>query len=124
MTYLRELRQLGSLPPNSCPSVTRRADSVAGFTDGLTIAATQKQVKVGKLRLDTEVARFSIAQDLIDRLPESEQSVVAAQLLRQLMGTTEAIANDARVDETKILEPAAGGSIPSHDRDRQGDDGF
>src|ERR1700678_1800174 len=61
-------------------------------------------VEVARLQLGAEKARFSVMGDLMDRLPADQRSVAAAQLLQQLMGATEAIANDARTDQARMLE--------------------
>lgn len=61
---------------------------------------------------------------LIDRLPPAQQSVAAAQLLQLLMGTTEAIANDARIDEAKMLGQADSAVlIPAPDDPSDPDEG-
>lgn len=64
-------------------------------------------IEAARLRMEAETARFNAMNTLIDRLPRNQQSVAAAQLLQLLMGTTEAIANDARIDGAKMLEQAA-----------------
>jgi hypothetical protein len=64
------------------------------------------------LRLEAEAARFSMMRDLIDRLPAEQRTVAAAHLLRLLMGATEEIADDAKVDEAKML-PQAGSGTPA-----------
>jgi len=65
-------------------------------------------LEAARLRIEAEAARFSMMKDLIDRLPAEQQSAVAAQLLQSLMGATEEIANDARVDEARMLAQANG----------------
>jgi hypothetical protein len=66
-----------------------------------------------RLRMEAEAARFNMMKDLIDRLPAEQQSVAAAQLLQILMGATEEIANDARIDEAKMLQQADSDTQPS-----------
>ena len=61
-------------------------------------------LEVARLQMEAEAARFKATSDLIDRLPRAQQSVTAAQLIQRLMGNTEAIANDARIDEARMLE--------------------
>jgi hypothetical protein len=63
-------------------------------------------LEVARLQMDAEAARFSMIRDLMGRLPADQQSVVAAELLQRLMGATEAIANDARIDGARMLGPA------------------
>jgi hypothetical protein len=70
-------------------------------------------LKVARLQLEAESARFNAMRDLIDRLPTDQQSVAAAQLLQMLMGATEAIANDARIDGARMLEQRNTASPPS-----------
>jgi hypothetical protein len=65
---------------------------------------------VARLQMDAEAARFNMMRDLIDRLPADQQSVVAADLLQRLMGATEAIANDARIDGARMLDQAVSDS--------------
>ena len=62
-------------------------------------------LEVARLQMEAEAARFSAMTTLIDRLPAAQQSAVAAQVRQLLIGATEAIANDARIDEVKMLEP-------------------
>jgi hypothetical protein len=66
--------------------------------------AMQHEEAMARLRLEAEAARFGVMNNLIDRLPRSQQSAVAAQLLQQLVGAVEAIAADARVDSARMLE--------------------
>jgi hypothetical protein len=81
--------------------------------------ASEKQqqshaLEAARLRMDAEAARFSMMKDLIDRLPGDQQSVAAARLLQLLIGATEEIANDARIDDARMLEPADGAtSVPA-----------
>lgn len=64
------------------------------------------ELEVARFRLEAETARFNAMRDLIDRLPTDQQSVAAAELLQRLMGATEAISNDARIDGARMLELA------------------
>ena len=66
------------------------------------------ELAAARLRMDAEAARFNMMKELIDRLPSDQQSAAAAQILRVLMGAIEEIANDARVDEARMLEQADG----------------
>jgi hypothetical protein len=65
-----------------------------------------------KLRMEAEAMRFNMMRDLIDRLPAEQQSVAAAQLLQLLMGATEEIANDTRIDGANMLQLAGGDTQP------------
>jgi serine phosphatase RsbU (regulator of sigma subunit) len=69
-------------------------------------------LEVARLQLQAEQARFNVMGALIDRLPTDQQSVAAAQLLQNLMEATEAIANDARIDEARMLEQATSAQTP------------
>ena len=64
------------------------------------------ELRVARLQMEAEALRFDAMRSLIDRLPADQQSVAAAQLLQLLMGATEAIAGDVRVDGARMLEPA------------------
>lgn len=66
----------------------------------------QHALEIARLQMEAEAARFNAMKNLIDRLSPDQQSVAAAQLLQMLMGATEAIANDARVDEARMLAEA------------------
>jgi hypothetical protein len=70
-------------------------------------------LEVARLQLQAEAARFNVMTDLIDRLPADQQSVAAAQLLQVVMGATESIANDARIDGARMLEQADATSAQS-----------
>ena len=70
-----------------------------------------------RLRMEAEAARFNMMRDLIDRLPAEQQSVAAAQLLQLLMGATEEIANDTRIDEAKMVQQADSGGTPTPPHD-------
>jgi hypothetical protein len=63
-------------------------------------------IEVARLQLEAEAARFNAMKDLLDRLPADQRSVAAAQILQRLIGDTEAIANDARIDGARMLEQA------------------
>jgi hypothetical protein len=71
------------------------------------------RVEVARLQLEAEALRFNAMTVLIDRLPVDQQSVAAAELLQRLMGATEAIGNDARVDEARMLEQADSATPPA-----------
>jgi hypothetical protein len=60
--------------------------------------------EVARLQLEAEAARVDAITKLIQYLPPEAQSVAAGQLIQQLMGATEAIAGDARVDGARMLE--------------------
>lgn len=64
----------------------------------------QHELRIARLQMDAEQARFEAMNTLLDRLPRAQQSATAADLLQRLIGTTEAIANDARVDGAKMLD--------------------
>ncbi len=76
-------------------------------------------LEVARLQLEAESVRFSAMKDLMDRLPAGQQSVAAAELLHRLMGATEAIANDARIDGARMLQQ--GGSVALSQPDRADD---
>ena len=63
-------------------------------------------LEIARLKLEAETARFNAMMTVLDRLPPAQRSVAAAQLFERLMGATEAVANDARVDEAEILYQA------------------
>jgi hypothetical protein len=59
---------------------------------------------------------FNVMKDLIGRLPAEQQSVATAELLQQLMGPTDAIANDARIEGARMIERAGGSAqLPPSD---------
>jgi hypothetical protein len=61
-------------------------------------------IQVARLQMEAERARFEAMNALLDRLPRAQQSTMAADLLQRLVGSAEAIANDARVDGARMLE--------------------
>lgn len=73
-------------------------------------------LEAARIRIAAEAGRFNMMKDLIDRLPADQGSVAAAQLLQLLMGATEAIAVDARIDGARMLEQADDATLaPSTD---------
>lgn len=63
-----------------------------------------------RLRIEAEANRFDMMRDLMGLLPADQQSIVAAQLFQRLTGATEEIADDARIDDVRVLEQANDGS--------------
>jgi hypothetical protein len=61
-------------------------------------------LEAARLQLEAETSRFEAMRSLIDRLPQAQRSVAAAQILELLMQNTEAIANDGRCDDVHMLE--------------------
>jgi hypothetical protein len=70
------------------------------------------ELQVARLQMEAEKARYEYVNIFLDRLPLHEQGPVAAQVIERLMGSTEAIANEARVDGARMLEPPDDEPIP------------
>jgi hypothetical protein len=65
-------------------------------------------LEAGRLRIDAQRTQFGMMKYLLDLLPEDQRSAAAAALLQQLMGATEEIGHDARIDGARMLEQAPG----------------